>query len=750
MDYTKGAVIYTRVSTGEQEKHGTSPETQLAACRAKALTLGLPIIAEYHDGGISGGFLLARPGMQAALADIQTGRAATLICPNISRYSRDVEHQQAIKKAVKSAGGHLVFCDMDFDDTPEGDMAFGFMGQFAQYERQTIRRRTMDGKAARAAEGRQPCRRPPYGYHIVTNAEVKCGLHPPDAAGQYLIIEERAAVVRRLFTDYAAGTSLNGLARALAAEGVPAPNGAPVWPLASLRYLMKNSAYKGEAAFGHRESRADEARLHQTHFRTGQPLKDMRRTRPRPPEAWIGIDCPALVSEELWDAVQARFVQNAYQLSGNPRRVYMLAGRAFCAHCGGTMTAWGGGHKRADGLPKPPRYICLRHAQAQAAGVAPFCSGWSRRVELVEADVREALLSLARSPSALDDAEAEYRREAPAPPAADVLRAELLALDTALSALTDQEAAAVQAQIAGIIAGASPNAYAAAFADIAARRKDLEGRRGALARQLGTTHTEGRKTGRKVETPTRAELETAALEDAALVLSAPDVPGSVKRDIISRIVSRVECGEETRVFVQKEFTQEKETENVTEIRNIVLIGFMGTGKSAVGRVLARRLGLRHLDTDAEIERAAGRTIARIFTEEGEPAFRARETALLQTLALSSLTGKGVGGLGPNSLILSTGGGTPLRPENAALLKEIGTVVWLQVAPEAIYARVRRSLHERPLLAGHRNDPLARITALLADRAPRYAALADHTLNTSDCADSEEAADRLAILLGLPL
>ena len=62
--------------------------------------------------------------------------------------------------------------------------------------------------------------------------------------------------------------------------------------------------------------------------------------------------------------------------------------------------------------------------------------------------------------------------------------------------------------------------------------------------------------------------------------------------------------------------------------NIVLIGFMGTGKSAVGRVLARRLGWRHLDTDAEIERAAGRTIPEIFTEEGEAAFRARESALL--------------------------------------------------------------------------------------------------------------------------
>jgi len=198
---------------------------------------------------------------------------------------------------------------------------------------------------------------------------------------------------------------------------------------------------------------------------------------------------------------------------------------------------------------------------------------------------------------------------------------------------------------------------------------------------------------------------------------------------------------------------------VRESGNIVLIGFMGTGKSAVGRALARRLGWRHLDTDAEIERQAGRTIPQIFTEEGEPAFRARESALLSSLTPPSLTGKGAGGLGSDGagglgsdgpLILSTGGGTPLRPENAALLKRIGTVVWLQVTPEAILARVGRSLHERPLLAAHQEDPLGRITTLLADRAPRYAALADYALDTSDCADTEEAADRLGRLLALPI
>lgn len=157
---------------------------------------------------------------------------------------------------------------------------------------------------------------------------------------------------------------------------------------------------------------------------------------------------------------------------------------------------------------------------------------------------------------------------------------------------------------------------------------------------------------------------------------------------------------------------------------------MGTGKSAVGRVLARRTGFRHLDTDAEIERRAGKTIPQIFADDGEEAFRAQETEVLATLAQA------------DALILSTGGGTPLRAENANLLKRTGTVVWLQVAPEAILVRVAHSLHERPLLAGHQADPLARIQSLLAQRSPVYAALADVILDTSDCAHSEEGALRL--------
>ena len=171
--------------------------------------------------------------------------------------------------------------------------------------------------------------------------------------------------------------------------------------------------------------------------------------------------------------------------------------------------------------------------------------------------------------------------------------------------------------------------------------------------------------------------------------------------------------------------------------NIVLIGFMGTGKSAVGLALARRLNVPFLDTDAEVEREAGKPIRQIFAEDGEPAFRAMETALLAQLASSPAPpALGAGG---RSLILATGGGTPLRDENARLLRRIGPVVWLTAPAATILQRVGPDLSLRPLLADFQNDPLTRIESLLISRAAHYAAIATLTCDTSPFVTPEEVA-----------
>lgn len=170
--------------------------------------------------------------------------------------------------------------------------------------------------------------------------------------------------------------------------------------------------------------------------------------------------------------------------------------------------------------------------------------------------------------------------------------------------------------------------------------------------------------------------------------------------------------------------------------NVVLIGFMGTGKSAIGSRASQHLGLHFYDADAEIERRAGKPIARIFAEDGEAAFRDAETTLLQEWIQSVLSGA----------LIATGGGMPLRPENAALLRQIGKVIWLHAAPEAILTRIGPDLSLRPLLAEHQAAPLVRIQELLAAREAHYAAAAHLRWETSPYASPDEAAAALAEMI----
>lgn len=152
-----------------------------------------------------------------------------------------------------------------------------------------------------------------------------------------------------------------------------------------------------------------------------------------------------------------------------------------------------------------------------------------------------------------------------------------------------------------------------------------------------------------------------------------------------------------------------------DLRNIFLVGPMGSGKTAVGKRLARRLRLPFVDSDLEIERRTGADITLIFDKEGEAGFRVRESAVI--LDLVSLPG----------LVISTGGGAILLPENRAALQSNGTVVYLETSVARQAERVRRSAH-RPLLAGA-TDLTARLAELMAQRAPLYAEVAHLTVRT---------------------
>jgi shikimate kinase len=151
------------------------------------------------------------------------------------------------------------------------------------------------------------------------------------------------------------------------------------------------------------------------------------------------------------------------------------------------------------------------------------------------------------------------------------------------------------------------------------------------------------------------------------------------------------------------------------MRTIVLMGFMGTGKSEVGRRLARRLGCAFIDTDRLIEERAGKSVSAIFAEDGEVQFRAMEAEVVAEAA------------GRAGSVIAVGGGAVVDPTNAARLREAGVMVHLTADPETILARVGAA-GSRPLLAGR--DPRAAVNRLLDERRAAYEAAADVTVDTS--------------------
>jgi len=165
---------------------------------------------------------------------------------------------------------------------------------------------------------------------------------------------------------------------------------------------------------------------------------------------------------------------------------------------------------------------------------------------------------------------------------------------------------------------------------------------------------------------------------------------------------------------------------------LLLVGMMGSGKTTVGELAATRLGWPHLDSDAEVEEATGKTVPEIFAEQGEPAFRAAETeALRRALELAPV-------------VVSVAGGAVLDAGNRSMLRDGGTVVWLRAEVATLAGRVGDG-RGRPLLG---DDPAGALARLDAVRRPLYAEVADAVVDV-DGRDPDDIAASAVGALGEP-
>jgi shikimate kinase len=169
---------------------------------------------------------------------------------------------------------------------------------------------------------------------------------------------------------------------------------------------------------------------------------------------------------------------------------------------------------------------------------------------------------------------------------------------------------------------------------------------------------------------------------------------------------------------------------------LTLIGYRATGKTTLAALLSRRLGWQWIDADAEIERRSGKSIAKIFAEDGEPAFRDLEAQVIADLCRR------------DKLVLAAGGGAPMREENRRKLRQNGKVVWLAARPETILKRMSADAstpERRPSLTGQ--NPLDEIVQLLALREPIYREAADCIIDTENRAP-EDLTDEILVCLDL--
>jgi len=150
--------------------------------------------------------------------------------------------------------------------------------------------------------------------------------------------------------------------------------------------------------------------------------------------------------------------------------------------------------------------------------------------------------------------------------------------------------------------------------------------------------------------------------------------------------------------------------------NIFLVGPMGAGKTTIGRQLARALNVEFVDSDQEIEIQTGADITWIFDIEGESGFRLRETEVIDALTQRS------------GIVLATGGGAVLTPQNRTFLKNRGTVIYFYADLELLFKRTEKDSN-RPLL--HTEDPKARLEKLIKERDPLYREVADIVIDTGE-------------------
>src|SRR6266540_3455271 len=323
------AAIYARVSS-ERQREGGTIESQVAGLHELAQARGLVVPEQlvFLDEGFSGAMLL-RPALERLRDRAAEGCFEVLLCHCPDRLARSYAYQVLLLEELDRAGVEVVFLrEGERSGSPEDELLRQFQGMIAEYERAQIRERARCGKLYRARQGSQAvlvCA--PFGYRYLRKTD--------DADGYFQVDPAEAEVVREVFRRYSEGDeSIAEIARALSARGVPTRTGKAVWDRSTVWGMLRNPAYRGQAAFGKTQTSGQRAKPTRPARARGERHGRRETRRDQPPENWTLVPVPALISEQTFELAQARLQENKRFAARNTKQPTLLQGILVCRECG--------------------------------------------------------------------------------------------------------------------------------------------------------------------------------------------------------------------------------------------------------------------------------------------------------------------------------------------------------------------------------------------------------------------------------
>jgi site-specific DNA recombinase len=393
---------YARVSS-EQQAEGGTIASQMDALKERVKEDGLVLEESlcFIDEGYSGATLV-RPALERLRDVVANGAVDRIYVHSPDRLARKYAYQVLLVDEFQRCGVEVIFLNYSIGNTPEESLLLQVQGMVAEYERAKIMERSRRGKRHAAGQGRvNVLSGAPYGYRYINR-------HEGDGEARYEVIEEEARMVRQIFEWIGQDRySIGEVCRRLKKAGIRTRTGKTTWDRTTVWGMLKNPAYKGEAAFG------------KTRIDSRKPLLRTQRGKPEHPrrnysiyavaeDDWISIPVPPIVSEALFTAVQEQLTENRKRSRQRARGArYLLQGLLVCKRCGYAYYGKPVSREAAKGKTRHYAYYRCVGTDAYRFGGQRVCNNKQVRTDLLEAAVWEDIRHLLANPGRIEE---EYHR----------------------------------------------------------------------------------------------------------------------------------------------------------------------------------------------------------------------------------------------------------------------------------------------------------------------------------------------------